>query len=71
MRKALAFLDGLLVGAVIGGLLALLFTPASGSEIQEQFKDYKEQLIEKGKKAASARREEMEKELSALKKGLQ
>ncbi|MEA3308936.1 MAG: YtxH domain-containing protein [Chloroflexota bacterium] len=71
MRKILAFLDGLLTGAVVGGVLALLFTPASGLELKQQLKDYKEHLVEEGKNAATARRQEMEKELLALKKGKQ
>ncbi len=68
MRKTLAFLDGLLIGALVGVGLALLFTPSSGSELQQQIKDYTENFIEKGKNAASARRQEMEAELVALKK---
>lgn len=68
MRKTLAFLDGLLIGALVGVGLALFFTPSSGSELQQQIKDYTENFIEKGKNAASARRQEMEAELVALKK---
>ncbi len=71
MRKALAFLDGLLIGTLVGGTLVLLFTPSSGSELQQQVKDYTEHLIESGKNAAATRRQEMEKELISLKKGEQ
>ncbi len=69
MRKALAFLDGLLTGALVGVGLALLFAPSSGPELQQQLKDYTGDLMEKGKNAAAARRQEMEAELVALKKG--
>lgn len=68
MRKTLAFLDGLLIGALVGVGLSLFFTPSSGSELQQQIKDYTENFIEKGKNAAAARRQEMEAELVALKK---
>lgn len=71
MRKPLAFLAGLLIGTLVSGALVLLFAPSSGSELQQQVKDYTEHLIEVGKNAAATRRQEMEKELLSLKKGKQ
>jgi gas vesicle protein len=38
MKSGHSFLTGLLVGAVIGGILALLYAPQSGKETREQLK---------------------------------
>ena len=35
MNKAFSFMAGALCGALIGGVTALLLTPASGSELKE------------------------------------
>ncbi len=69
MRRALSFIAGMLIGIVTGGSLALLLTPAAGPELQHQAKDYFNRLIEEGKAAAEARREELETQLEAFKQG--
>ncbi len=38
MKSANSFLTGLLTGAAIGGILALLYAPKSGKETREQLK---------------------------------
>ena len=61
------FLTGFLVGAMAGGVAGLLLTPTGGSELQEQIKARFEGLIEEGRKAAAARRSELEAQLEAFK----
>ncbi|MGD2146329.1 MAG: YtxH domain-containing protein [Anaerolineae bacterium] len=69
MRRAINFLTGFLVGAVVGGVTGLLLTPSGGSELQEQIKTRLETLVEEGRKAAAARRSELEAQLEAFRSG--
>lgn len=69
MRKTLSFLGGLLLGAATGGGVALLLTPKSGPELQQEVQDYIDHLIKEGQRAAEARRLEMEQQLEAFKRG--
>ncbi len=69
MRKALSFLEGLFLGAMIGGGAALLFAPKSGSELQEDIQTYVDHLVAEGKKAADVRRQDLEQQLEAFKQG--
>jgi gas vesicle protein len=52
MKSGNSFLTGLLTGAAIGGIIALLYAPKSGKETREQIR---------------GKFEELEKELSNLK----
>ena len=69
MRKAFGFLIGLLAGAVVGAAAAILLAPYSGSELQAQIRTRVQELIEEGRRAAAARRVEMEAQLEAFKRG--
>lgn len=69
MRKTVNFLAGVLAGAVVGGVAALLLAPYSGSELQGQMRARAQALIEEGKRAAAARRAELEAQLEAFKRG--
>jgi gas vesicle protein len=69
MRKAISFLAGLWAGAVVGAVAALLLAPYSGSELQEQVRARVQELAEEGKRAAAARRAELEAQLEAFKRG--
>jgi gas vesicle protein len=44
MKPANSFLTGLLTGAAIGGIVALLYAPKSGKETREQIKRKFEEL---------------------------
>jgi gas vesicle protein len=48
--KSGSFLAGLLTGAVVGGVIALLYAPGSGKETREQLKN---KLEEYGKEVES------------------
>lgn len=69
MRKAFIFLIGILSGAVVGAAVALLLTPYSGTALQERLRSLTNELIEEGKRAAAARRAELEAQLEAFKRG--
>jgi gas vesicle protein len=69
MRKGFSFLIGLLSGAIVGAAIAILLAPESGQEMQEQMRARVQGLIEEGKKAAAARRTELETQLEMFKRG--
>lgn len=69
MRKAFSFLAGLLAGALVGAAGAILLAPYSGTEMQEEIRARVQELIEEGRRAAAARRAELEAQLEAFKRG--
>jgi len=69
MRKVFSFLAGAFAGAVVGATAAILLAPYSGVELRDQVRTRVEGLIEEGKRAAAARRAEMEAQLDAFKRG--
>ncbi len=69
MRKFMVFLAGLIVGLWTGGVLAMLFAPQSGSVLQQRIREGVERLVEEGKSAAEARRQELEEQLESFKQG--
>lgn len=69
MRRLINFLAGFFVGALVGGAAGLLLTPLGGSELQERLQARFEELLEEGRKAATARQAELEAQLEAFKSG--
>jgi gas vesicle protein len=69
MRKVFSFLVGLMSGMIVGGGLAIIFTPKSGSELQQEIQRNIDRLIAEGKSAADARRIELETQLESFKQG--
>jgi gas vesicle protein len=69
MRKFVSFLAGLFAGAVVGAAAAILLAPYSGPELQEQMRARVQELIEEGRRAAAARRAELEAQLEDFKRG--
>jgi gas vesicle protein len=66
MQKALNFVLGLVLGAVVGSAAALLLTPVSGDELKMEVRDYTRQVRSEVEEAANARRLELERELANL-----
>jgi gas vesicle protein len=66
MRRVLSFCTGVIMGALAGATVALLFAPGSGEEIRGQLQDRSIRLKDEIKAVADARRAELERELSAL-----
>ena len=69
MRKTVSLLIGLLAGAVVGAAAAILLAPYSGTELQQRIRGRFQELVEEGKRAAAARRVELEAQLEAFKRG--
>ena len=69
MRRTISFLIGALSGAMVGAVIAILLTPQSGQELQKQMRARVQGVIEEGKRAAAARRAELELQLEAFKRG--
>ena len=66
MRSVFSFLIGILAGAFIGGLLAILFAPASGEELRAQMQERAQYIQSEVRRAASERRAELERQLAEL-----
>jgi len=68
MNKFSSFLTGAILGALVGAAAALLFTPASGDELQAQSREWVETLWSDAQRAAEEKRLELEAQLAKLKR---
>jgi gas vesicle protein len=66
MNKVFSFLIGAMMGALVGGTVAILLAPSSGEELREQIGERTIQLTDDIKSVAAERRAELERELAAL-----
>ncbi len=66
MSKMLSFLLGAVLGGAIGGMASLTMTPGSGDEMREKLRNGVQEVINEGRRAAEARREELEKQLENM-----
>ena len=69
MRRTVSFFLGVVSGAIVGAVVALLLAPHSGQEFQNEMRSRVQALIEDGRRAAAARRAELEAQLEAFKRG--
>jgi gas vesicle protein len=69
MRKTFCLILGLLAGAAVGAAAAMLLAPYSGQELQTRIRVRVQELIEEGKRAAAARRVELQAQLEGFKRG--
>lgn len=67
MCKVMRTLAGLLLGAVVGVSLVLLFAPRSGSDTRRLIQERVQEILEEGRQAAERRRQELVVQLEALK----
>ncbi len=67
--RVINFVAGFLVGAAIAAIAVLLTTPHSGSDLQVEVRARGEGMLAEGRKAATARRAELEERLTSLKTG--
>ena len=69
MSRFFSFMAGLLAGAFVGAVLALLFAPTSGEELREQAQVRAEKVVDDVKQAVAEERKRLESEFEALKRG--
>jgi gas vesicle protein len=69
MSKLLAFLGGVLSGAIVGAVSTLLLTPASGDDVKQQARQRYNDMLDEGRRAGESRRAEVIAEFEALKRG--
>jgi gas vesicle protein len=55
-----SFLGGFLFGAVVGGILGILFAPKPGEETRKDIKESAEKLYERGKEIYGEQKEKLE-----------
>ena len=65
--RVINFLAGFVIGAIVGSTLVLLTTPQSGSALQEGARSRWDEAMAEGRKAATARRAELEARLASMK----
>lgn len=66
MQRAISFISGLLTGAIVGAMAAILLTPVSGENLQMQIRTRAQNIQREVSKAAAERRAELKKQLAAL-----
>lgn len=67
MCKVMRTLAGLLLGALVGMSLVLLFAPRSGSDTRRLIQEHVQEILEEGRQAAERRRRELMVQLEELK----
>ncbi|MCD4752597.1 MAG: YtxH domain-containing protein [Anaerolineaceae bacterium] len=69
MKKFGYFSLGAFIGALISGILVLLFTPVSGKQLQNDISYKIQETIDAIKEASELRQEELKSELEILRQG--
>ncbi|MBN2470211.1 MAG: YtxH domain-containing protein [Anaerolineae bacterium] len=69
MRRTGMFLLGLLLGGLVGLVLALVLAPNSGEKMRKEAQEHYEQLLAEARQAAEDRRKALEMELENLSGG--
>lgn len=65
-NKFFSFLSGILVGGLIGAAASLLMAAKPGREVQADIRREIDSVLEEGRRAAAARRAELERQLAEL-----
>jgi gas vesicle protein len=65
--RGFRFVTGMLVGALVGVGLVLLFAPQSGAATRQAIQDHVQSVVEEGRQAAETRRLELTAQFEALK----
>ena len=71
MNKLFSFMAGAMCGALVGGVTALLLTPASGSELKEQAMTRWETAKQEAQQARAQTRQQLTTEFERMKDGMQ
>lgn len=70
MNKIFSFMAGAMCGALIGGVTALLLTPASGNDLREQALERWETAKKEAQQARIQTRQRLESEFEQMKNGV-
>ena len=66
MQRVFGFLMGIVSGALVGGVVALLMAPAAGEELRDQIRGRSQGFVDEIKDAARERELELEERLALL-----
>ncbi len=66
MRRTASFFIGIITGGLVGAALAILFAPASGSELRVQIADRAKGFATGIRQAANTKRIELQERLEVL-----
>ncbi|MCC6904534.1 MAG: YtxH domain-containing protein [Anaerolineae bacterium] len=69
MNKVFSFISGATIGALIGSLAAILFTPSSGESLRTDMRSQIDRVVGDIRSSVETERKRLEEELAALKKG--
>jgi gas vesicle protein len=65
--KAVRFLSGMLMGALVGAALVLFLAPRSGGDTRRLIQERVDAILAEGRRAAEERRLELQTQFEALK----
>jgi gas vesicle protein len=68
MRYFWNFITGVVLGAAIGAVAALLLAPESGEETRKELRREIDDILKEGRRAATQRRSELEAQLAQLRR---
>ena len=71
MNKLFSFMAGAMCGALVGGVTALLLTPASGRDLRAQATARWEGALQEAKQARIQTRQQLQAEFERMKSGNQ
>lgn len=67
MGTLLRFVGGLVLGAAVGASLVLLTAPRSGVDMRRELQERVQGVLDEGRQAAEARRQELSERFASLK----
>ena len=68
MRGFFSFVQGAILGGAIGAAVGILLAPMSGEQLRQTIKDRTSYVIEEGRRAAEAKRLELEQEFAEMRR---
>ena len=66
MNKFLSLVGGVVLGGLISAAAVLLLTPKTGNAVRADIKREVDSILEEGRRASQARREELEAQLAQM-----